>query len=82
MFLVRILGGLAIVALGTSMVIKTEPFFEFFGRIPWAEQKFGDSRLFYKLLGVVACFIGILTMTNLFGAFFLGTVGRLFFLNR
>lgn len=76
----RFLLGMGIVALGVSMVIRTEWIMNFFGRVDWAEQHLGlegGSRLFYKLLGVVACFFGVLTAFGLFEGFFAATAGQL-----
>jgi hypothetical protein len=80
MLIFRIIGGLAVIFFGSLFVIKTEWFMENIGAIEWAEQKFatsGGSRLFYKLIGVGICFIGLLIMTNMFRGFLIGTVGRL-----
>jgi hypothetical protein len=64
--------------IGVVFVIKTEWFMQNFGRIPWAEEKLGDSRLFYKLLGILISLIGIMLATNMLGGFLLATVGKLF----
>ena len=63
---IRIPLGLFIMAIGFLMVQKTDVFLSWFGRIPFAEDKFGPggSRFFYKLLGIVVVFIGISTATN------------------
>lgn len=61
-----ILGALVIAA-GTFLVIKTEWFMTNFGRIAWFEDKLGSeggSRLGYKLLGIIAIFIGIVLLTG------------------
>ena len=49
------------------MVKKTDKFMSWFGRIPFAEDKFGQggSYFFYKLLGTLIVFIGIFTVTNI-----------------
>jgi hypothetical protein len=73
-------GGIALIALGLSLVIKTEWYFSMFGNIQWADEHLGldgGSRLFYKLLGVLVCFFGILTLTGQFGGFFMSTAGQL-----
>lgn len=62
-----IVGGL-IVYVGFLMVSKTEWLMENFGRIGFFEQYLsseGGSRLGYKLVGVLAIFIGILAITGL-----------------
>lgn len=78
MTILRIIGGLLIVGIGVLFVWKTEWFMQNIGRIQWAEEKLGDSRLFYKLLGIVIIFIGLMLATNMLGGFLIGTVGRLF----
>ena len=52
---------------GFLMVKKTDVVLSWFGRIPFAEDKFGQggSRFFYKLLGVIIVFIGIFISTNI-----------------
>jgi hypothetical protein len=80
----RILIGLAIAAVGTYMVIKTRKLLEFFGPIEWADRNLGGggSNLLYKLIGILACFIGFMVATNLWGAFLQATLGSLFGYNR
>ena len=59
--------GIIITAAGVFLVIKTEWFVNNFGRIAWFEDKFGSeggSRLGYKLVGLLAIFIGIVVMTG------------------
>ncbi len=76
----RIIGGVFIVAAGIALVIKSDWFLSNFGRIDWAEQHLGlegGTRLFYKLLGVVVCLLGMMVALNLFRSFFIGTVGKL-----
>ena len=73
--------GVLIVALGVLMVLKTEWFLENFGTIEWAESNLGTSggsRLMYKLIGTFGIFIGFLLITNMFGGFIMGTIGKLF----
>ena len=80
----RIIGGGALIAVGIHMVVKTDKYLSFFGRVAWAEQHLGlegGSRLFYKLLGLGAALIGIAIITGLSGAIFMGTVGHLLLLN-
>lgn len=62
----RIPLGLIVMVIGFYMVYKTEKFLEWFGAIPFAEDKFGPggSRFFYKLLGTGTVFIGIFIATN------------------
>jgi len=51
---------------GFLMVKKTDVVLSWFGRVPFAEDKFGQggSRFFYKLLGIAITFIGIFVATN------------------
>lgn len=59
--------GLIIMTPGAFLVIKTEWFVNNFGRIAWFEDKLGTeggSRLGYKLIGLIALFIGILVLTG------------------
>ena len=79
--LLRVLGGMFIVFIGTLLVIKSEWFLVNFGKIAWAEEKLGmdgGTRLFYKLLGVIVCLIGIMMATGMLGNVLIGTVGKLF----
>ncbi len=59
--------GIIILAIGVVLVIKTEWFMQNFGRITWFEKTFGTeggSRLGYKLLGLLAIFMGIVMATG------------------
>lgn len=59
--------GLVILSIGVVLVIKTEWFLQNFGRITWFENTFGTeggSRLGYKLLGLLAIFIGIVMISG------------------
>ena len=78
----RIILGLIITAIGALVTIKSEWIYQNFGAIPSADKYFGTdggSRLAYKLIGIAACIIGLLTMTNLIGGVLSATLGRLFF---
>ncbi|MFA6423728.1 MAG: hypothetical protein WCV83_00245 [Candidatus Magasanikbacteria bacterium] len=73
--------GIICVIVGSLLVLKTEWFHENFGTIGWAEEHLGTSggsRLLYKLLGLVAIFIGFLLVTNMFQGFLMGTIGKIF----
>ncbi|MFA4942947.1 MAG: hypothetical protein WC564_04900 [Patescibacteria group bacterium] len=64
--------GLIIIVVGTLIIIKTEWILENFGRVAWFEKNLGSeggSRLGYKLLGLLAIFIGLLMITGLIGGF-------------
>lgn len=68
----NILIGLVLLAIGIAIVIKSESMLSAFGRMEFFEKYLGSdggSRLGYKLIGLLIIFIGILTATNLIGAF-------------
>jgi hypothetical protein len=68
----NILIGLIIFVVGALMVIKSEAMLSMFGRIEFFERQLGTeggSRLGYKLVGILAIFIGTLVMTNMIGGF-------------
>jgi len=72
--------GILITAAGVLLVAKTEWFVNNFGRIAWFEDKLGSeggSRLGYKLVGLIAAFIGIIVMTGSGSAFMLWLLGPL-----
>lgn len=78
--ILRVIGGIVLIVIGAHFVIKTEWYIRNFGQVAWAEQHLGldgGTRLFYKLLGIGICILGIMVALNLFGSFFLGTVGKL-----
>lgn len=73
--------GLAAIAVGALLVIKTEWFVENFGSIQWAEQHLGaegGSRLAYKLVGIVAIVLAAMGMTGMLGEVIIGIFGSLF----
>ncbi|MDD4995261.1 MAG: hypothetical protein PHW53_02260 [Patescibacteria group bacterium] len=61
----QIIIGIVIILVGAFMVIKTETFYGIFGPIAWADAKFGGTRFFYKVLGIVFCIIGFMVVTNM-----------------
>ncbi|MBU0721869.1 hypothetical protein KKA93_00185 [Patescibacteria group bacterium] len=68
----HILIGFIIFAVGAFIVIKSEAMLNAFGRIEFFERHLssdGGSRIGYKLIGILAIFIGILVMTNMIGGF-------------
>lgn len=75
--ILRILIGVAILGVGVFMVIRTRHVLGFFGPIDWAERKLGGggSNLFYKLIGIFFCFIGMIVTFNLWNAFMEATLG-------
>ncbi len=69
----KIVLGIALIALGSFLVIKTEWFLQNFGRLRWFEEKLGadgGSRLGYKLIGIVIAFFGIILATGTSDDFF------------
>ena len=61
-----ILGVLGIV-LGMILVLKSEWFFTFFGRIDFADKYLGTeggTRLMYKLIGILFVILALLYMTG------------------
>ncbi|USN53409.1 MAG: hypothetical protein H6760_04595 [Candidatus Nomurabacteria bacterium] len=61
-----LIGGIVIL-IGALLVIKTDFFMNWFGRIEWAEQHLGTeggTRIFLKLLGILMIFIVFLTLTG------------------
>jgi len=79
-FILRVLLGLGIVAVGTFFVIRTRSVYDFFGSVDFAERYLGGggTTLFYKLLGIVFCLLGFLVATNMWNAFLQATLGSLF----
>ncbi len=73
----RVLLGLLVIAVGFFMVWKTVVFQDFFGANAWAERKFGPggTNTFYKLLGVLVAFLGMLIATNLISEVLQSLVG-------
>ncbi len=64
--------GLIIIVAGVFIVLKTEALLNMFGRIEVFDKYLGTeggSRLGYKIIGIIAIFIGTLVMTNMIGGF-------------
>jgi len=64
--------GLIIFAVGVLIVIKSEAMLNAFGRIEFFERHLGTeggSRLGYKIIGLIAIFIGFLVMTDMINGF-------------
>jgi len=64
--------GILLTVGGAAMIINTEWLLNNFGRIAWFEEKLGTeggSRLGYKLIGIIALFLGIILMTGSGNAF-------------
>ncbi len=63
----RYIFGIIAIIIGTVIALKSEWFFNFFGRIEFADRYLGTeggSRLMYKLIGIALVFIAILYMTG------------------
>ena len=73
--------GIAALALGVVMIIKTEWFLQNLGGNAWADEHLGaegGSRLMYKLIGLAMIVVSMLGMTGLLGNIILGVFGGLF----
>ena len=76
----RIIIGLLLLFSGFVFAIKSSWFYEQFGSIAFAEKYLGTSggtRLFYKLFGILAIFIGFLALTNLHESFLHGCLATI-----
>lgn len=63
----RYIVGILFIILGAVIVLKSEAFFSFFGRIEIADRYLGaegGSRLMYKLIGIAIVFLSLLYMTG------------------
>ena len=77
----QIFWGLLIAGVGVVLVLKSEWLVSNFGRIGWAEQHLGmegGSRLFYKLLGILAIIVGFMVTTGLIEGLLVSVFGRMF----
>ncbi|MGB0756837.1 MAG: hypothetical protein ACPGO5_00070 [Patescibacteria group bacterium] len=73
--------GVIMVGIGFTMLKFTLFYLKNFGRIPFFEKHlhhWGGSFLFYKLLGLLLSFFGILQMVGLLEPFTVWIVGSLF----
>jgi hypothetical protein len=61
----RIIIGILVVVAGFMITWKSEWMMRNFGRVEWAEEHVGGSRFFYKLIGVVAIFLGLFIITGI-----------------
>jgi hypothetical protein len=76
----RIFVGLIVMAVGLLMVMKTETLLSAFGRIDFFDHYLGSeggTRLGYKLIGLLAIFIGVLMVTNMIDGFLTWLLGPL-----
>ncbi|MFZ5364508.1 MAG: hypothetical protein ACOZAG_03435 [Patescibacteria group bacterium] len=77
----RIIIGIIGIVIGSIMVIKSEWLLSFFGRINWAEIHLGSeggTRIFYKLLGILAILISLMIMTGMIEGLLFAIFGPLF----
>jgi len=74
---IRVPLGLVVMVVGFFIVARTGVILEWFGRVDWAEEKFGNggTRTFYKLLGTLIVFIGIFIATNIISDILAGFAG-------
>ena len=66
----RIIIGFIIFIIGALIVLRSEAILGIVGPIGFFERHLGTeggSRLGYKLIGLLICFIGLMVMTNLIG---------------
>ncbi|NCN25473.1 hypothetical protein COT94_02200 [Candidatus Falkowbacteria bacterium CG10_big_fil_rev_8_21_14_0_10_37_14] len=64
--------GLIVSGTGLGMIIKTEAFLSFFGRMEWFERFAnieGGSRSGYKFLGMIFIFVGVLIAFGMISGF-------------
>ena len=79
--LTRIIVGIIGIVIGSIMVIRSEWLLSFFGRINWAEIHLGSeggTRVFYKLLGILAIIISLMIMTGMIEGLLFAIFGPLF----
>jgi len=72
--------GIIFILIAPWLIIKTEWFLQNFGRIPWAEKHLGTeggTRLFYKLIGILLIFVGLLMLFNMFNGIVYWVLGPL-----
>ena len=72
--------GAALISLGLHMVMRTDDYIGFIGLNAWAEAKWGGggTRLLYKLIGTLFCFLGILGVTGQLNGLVGGAAGSVF----
>ncbi len=78
--LTQILVGLLMVIVGFLMVWKPNWFVEMIGHQAWAEKVFGygNDDTAVRMIGIIAIFLGFLTMTGLIGGLILWFFSPLF----
>jgi len=77
----RIIVGIVGIVIGSIMVIRSEWLLSFFGRINWAEIHLGSeggTRVFYKLIGILAIIISLMIMTGMIEGLLMAIFGPLF----
>lgn len=66
--MLNLIVGIIGITIGIFLIIKTEWFLEFFGRIEWAELHLGTeggTRIFYKILGIAIIILSFMFMTGM-----------------
>jgi hypothetical protein len=79
--ILRIIAGIVGIIIGSVMVMRSEWFLSFFGRINWAEIHLGSeggTRVFYKLLGMITILISLMVMTGMIEGLLFAIFGPLF----
>jgi hypothetical protein len=77
----RIIVSIIGIVVGSIMVIKSEWFLSFFGRIDWAEIHLGGeggTRVFFKLLGILIILVSLMVMTGMIEGVLFAIFGPLF----
>jgi hypothetical protein len=67
-----IIFGIIISLFGSWIIVQTDKWLGFFGRIEFFERHLGaegGSRMGYKLIGIIFIFLGVLIITGLFQGF-------------
>ena len=74
----RIIVGLLIVAAGVLIIRYADRVVEGVGASAFGEKYFRSSESFYKFIGVIVIFVGMMVTTGLIESFILGIFGPLF----
>lgn len=75
----RFIWGLVWIAIGIAIIKYSFQITNFFGHIPWAEDKLGGGGTYtaYKLAGIIFILLGFMYMFGMMGVI-TGTLGPLF----
>lgn len=77
----RIIFGIIGIVIGSIMVMRSEWFLSFFGRIDWAEIHLGSeggTRVFFKLVGMILILVSLMVMTGMIEGLLMAIFGPLF----